>query len=404
MEITKDFIQEQINGLQTKMNESLNLKNSELKAELEAKLKALENLSTKEELQNALNEIEAQKARIDKLADKSKSADQTKVVSFVKEVSESIDKIKAIANRSNGGADVVLKANTIRANVADSTQGFELPNIGQLGVKERTLYNALPKVSIPAGSHNGTIKYIDWDEATTVRAAAMVAEGGTFPTSEAKFKEYKEELAKVGDSLTVSEEFGEDQTLAAAELQRFILTNVDQKVSSELIVGDGTGNGFRGLLNRVPAYTAPNLGIERPNLKDLVRKIRTSIVKGRGSKYTPNVVILNSETLDAYALEKDANGQYLFDMNAGTIAGLTVIEDNFMPDNAIVVGDRRFAAIYEMGGVVLSEDVNGQFLQDLKSIKARKRLLMLIREVDRTGFAKVLDVNAAIEALGTDAV
>jgi hypothetical protein len=37
----------------------------------------------------------------------------------------------------------------------------------------------------------------------------------------------------------------------------------------------------------------------------------------------------------------------LFDTVNGTIAGLAVVEDNNMPDNQLVVGDRRFATIYE---------------------------------------------------------
>jgi hypothetical protein len=49
--------------------------------------------------------------------------------------------------------------------------------IGQLGIKARALYDVLPKISISNKNDNGIIKYHDWDEATTARATAMVAEG-----------------------------------------------------------------------------------------------------------------------------------------------------------------------------------------------------------------------------------
>jgi hypothetical protein len=43
------------------------------------------------------------------------------------------------------------------------------------------LYDVLPKISISnKANDNGIIKYHDWDEATTARATAMVAEGGVF--------------------------------------------------------------------------------------------------------------------------------------------------------------------------------------------------------------------------------
>lgn len=320
-----------------------------------------------------------------------------KKADLAEEIKANKDAIQKIIKSRHG--EVEIKANTLRSSIEDNEVSFHLPDIGQLGVKQTTLFDVLPKINVPAGMHNGTISYVDWDEDTIVRAAAAVAEGAPFPESTAKFKYYKEELKKIGDILPVSEEFGEDATSAAAELTRFLTVNVSQERSRQLAVGDGTSNTFRGLLNRALTYTPAGADIVDANLKDLVRKMRTEIVKGRGSKYTPDIVVMNSDTYDKYYLKKDGENRYLFDEN-GRIAGLTVVEDNFIPDNQLVVGDRRFAAIYQMMGVILSEGyVGDQFGEDLKSIKARTRLLMLIREVDRTGFLHCADIDAALIAL-----
>jgi hypothetical protein len=72
--------------------------------------------------------------------------------------------------------------------------------------------------------------------------------------------------------------------------------------------------------------------------------MRTAIVKNRGSKYSPDVVVMNSDTFDRYYLAKDLDNNYLFD-TVKTIAGLAVVEDNNMPDNQLVVGDRRFISM-----------------------------------------------------------
>jgi hypothetical protein len=70
-----------------------------------------------------------------------------------------------------------------------------------------------------------------------------------------------------------------------------------------------------------------------------------------------------------------------------------------MPDNQLVVGDRRFATIYEKSGIVLTEGlVNAQFTSDAKTIK-RKRMAMLIRVVDQTGFLHCINVTTALITL-----
>jgi hypothetical protein len=45
----------------------------------------------------------------------------------------------------------------------------------------------------------------------------------------------------------------------------------------------------------------------------------------------------------------------LFDTVNGTIAGLAVVEDNNMPDNQLVVGDRRLRPIEEYKSAMLKQ-------------------------------------------------
>ena len=323
-----------------------------------------------------------------------------KNVTVAQAVKEQFEDIKALVKGS--GKEFVLKANVVRASIADNTEAVRLTDIGQLGVKRRALYDYFSKFPVGKGNHNGTIAYIDWDEATTVRAAAIVAEGGTFPESTAAFAEYTVKLQKIGDTLPVSEEFGEDEVLAAAELDNFLRVNVNTKIDEKIAVGAGGANDIEGLYTASPTYTPVASGITDANIKDLVRKMRTAIVKTRGSKYQPNFVAANSDTIDRYILKKDANNNYMFDSDTGTIAGLEIVEDNNLADNTLVVGDGRFGRIYEMGGVMLSEGLKGdQFVEDFKTIKARTRLLFLIRNVDKTGFLKCTNITTALTTLAT---
>lgn len=348
-------------------------------------------------------DLDALQSKLDDLAlvvDENKGTKQNEN-DFVKEVADKKEAIKGILNGQRG--EVEIKALTDRASISGNTNAYVLPTIGQLGVKARALYDVLPKIQISNKSNdNGIIKYHDWDEDTTVRATAMVAEGGTFPESTAKFIERTMPIRKIGDTLPVTEEFGEDSALASAELERFLDINVNTVIDNQIINGPGTGETMTGLLASAPDFTPVASGISGANIKDLVRKMRTAIVKTRGSKYNPDIVVMNSDTFDRYYLAKDLDNNYLFDAMNGTIAGLFVVEDNNMPDNQLVVGDRRFATIYEKTGVVLSEGlVDAQFTSDTKTIKARKRMCMLIRVVDRTGFLHCTNVTTALATLAT---
>lgn len=320
--------------------------------------------------------------------------------SLVDEISENKEQIIEISKGAKN--EVELKAVSNRASITNNTQSVRLADIGQLGVKRRALYDFFTKVQVGNGNHNGTISYIDWDEDTTVRAAAIVAEGGQFPESTAKFAEYNKKLQKIGDTLPITDEFMEDEVLAASELSNFIEVNVNSVIDTKIAVGAGGANDIEGLYTASPTYTPVASAIADANIKDLVRKMRTSIVKTRGSKYAPNFVAANSDTIDRYFLKKDANNNYMFDSETGTIAGLAIVEDNNLADNTLVVGDGRFGKIYEKAGIVLSEGYgDGQFVRDQKTIKARVRMLMLIRNVDKTGFLKCTNITTALATLAT---
>ena len=79
-----------------------------------------------------------------------------------------------------------------------------------------------------------------------------------------------------------------------------------------------------------------------------------------------------------------------------------IVEDNNIANNVLVVGDSRFGRIYELGGVTLSSGmIDDQYNKDLITLKARKRLLFLIRNSDKAGFRKVTDIDAALVTLAS---
>jgi HK97 family phage major capsid protein len=338
--------------------------------------------------------------QIEQLKEKSEMGNPT-AKTLIEEIKENKSELKAIAKRESG-KEVVVKAETLRASIATNPHNLLLDGIGQLARKARSLYEYFPKIQVGTGNHNGTIAYIDWDEATTVKAADVVAEGAPFDESTATFKGYTLPLRKIGDTLPVSEEFLEDEVMAAAELDLFLTANVENKIDEQIVNGDNLGENLKGIFSSVPAFTPAASGITDANIYDLCIKVMESITATGGAKYRPDFVAMNIVDINKLKLKKDLDNNYIFDRQDERLAQLNIIEDNNVTANTLVVGDSRFARIYEMGGVVLSKgSVNAQFSEDMMTIKARKRLAFLIREADKTGFKKVTSISAALTTLAT---
>ena len=251
-----------------------------------------------------------------------------------------------------------------------------------------------------------TINYWDWDEATTVRAAAMVAESGTFPESTAKWKQYTLPVQKVGDTLPITEEFFEDEQMFFGEIGMFLRTNVDIKINDQIVNGDGTGNNLTGLIASTPAFVPVASGISDASIYDLIVKLKESISTTGGAKYKVNFALMNIADINQMKLKKDANENYILppfvDRNGNVVDGVTIIEENQVVANTMYIGDSRFARIYQRTGIeVSSATVGDQFVEDAMTLKIRKRLAFLIRTVDQTGFKKVTSISAALVTLAT---
>lgn len=371
------------------------------------KVKALE--TAREEAEKT---IEAVKGEVISLQAKLKAAEEKattnegKKNAYVEFVKKHKKEIKEIAKRQSS-AELVVKALSNRASIASDVQGYLLPDIGELAYRKLSMYDIFPKFGIDESNNSGVIRYRDWDQSTIVRAAAAVAEGGTFPESTAKFTMKSINLEKIGDTLPVTEEFMEDDALFAAELNFFIDINVQLEMDRQLANGSGTGNEIYGILTTVTnSYdgSADAGTVENASTYDLIVKMAQKITATGGAKYTPDIALMNIADINNMRLTKDRNFNYVlppFVAKDGTeVSGIFVVEANSIPAGTLVVGDRRFARIYEKGGIQITQGlVNAQFTADEITIRARKRMAFLIRYADLSGFQKCTDIATALTNL-----
>lgn len=380
--------------------------NSAVKGEIQPtidQLKSMEN-QLKElnatELKDAIIKVQTE---VKALKEQGSSNSNTKKT-LATQLKENKEELLSIA-KGLSPKEIQVKALTQRSSITNNEQAFELQDIGQLATRKLTMYDIFPKLSIGTGNHNGVIRYYDWDEDTIARAAASRAEGVAFPESTAKFKKGSVVIEKIGDTLPVSEEFFEDEEMFAAELGLFLETNVNVEVDRQIALGDGTSNQLVGLMSSIDEYSTPATGtVVDPSIYDLIVKVSEDITNIGGSKYSPDVAIMNIADINRMRLKKDANNNYVLppfaSMDGKMVASMMVLESNIMAANTMVVCDRRFARIYELGTLVLSKGYSGtQFVEDEMTLKVRKRLAFLIRAADKGGFLKVSDIDAALTAL-----
>jgi len=129
------------------------------------------------------------------------------VKSFLEIVEENRANIDASTKEKGTGkeCEIIVKADTLRANVVGNPAALDLGVNGLLATKKLTVYDLFTKIPVPK-NRNGVIRYVDWDAATTVKAAAAIAEGATFPENTAKWATYTLSLQKVGVTNPISEE------------------------------------------------------------------------------------------------------------------------------------------------------------------------------------------------------
>lgn len=322
---------------------------------------------------------------------------------LAKEIAENRDALKSIARGENEKLE--LKATTVRANITNNEQAQDLTDVGQLATGRMRAIDLFPTITMGTND-NGTVRYYDWDEATTVRAAAMLAEGDTFPESTAKWEKFTIDLKKIGDSLPVTEEFFEDEAMFAAELTMFLRLNVDLVANDQVINGDGTGNNLTGLVTSSPSYVPVASGISDASIYDLIVKVKEDIETDQDAKYMTNFALMNIADVNLMKLKKDANENYILppfvDRSGNVVDGITIVVDNKVTANTMIMGDSRFARKYQKNGVQISRGtVNAQFVEDTETLKIRRRMLLLVRNVDQTGFRHVTDIAAALVTLAS---
>jgi HK97 family phage major capsid protein len=366
--------------------------------------KSLEPLASKEAVEKMVEAVEKQGAKINELI----NTNQKSVVkSLVDVLKENAQQIETVAKDRKGL--VRFKTEITRASVTTGHQGLFLPGVNIMPYQGAVLEPLFAQGSVGAGS-NGTIYYTD--QTTDTNNAAAKAESAAFGESVAAWTGRSATLEKITDSFPVTWEAMRDLDFMASEVNRLLNTHLVVKVDNYLYSGSGATPVPTGVYTAATTFVPATflssyggVGINFANIYDLIAAMRVTIMNGYSGKYRPDTVLMNPLDVLKLKLTKDADGQYVIPPYSAMggqfmVDGLKVIESESVTANTCVVGDFRQGTVYTDGGIEIELGyINTQFTEDVATLKARKRMMLLIKTADAGAFYKSTDIAGNVQTI-----
>lgn len=220
----------------------------------------------------------------------------------------------------------------------------------------------------------------------TVRtnAAGMVSEEGTYQASSYGWDKATEKVKKIGHITHVSEEAMADADQLQTEIDGELRYGLDLEEENQILAGDGIGENLTGLLTEAPAFVAA-AGL--PNATRIDR-LRLGILQVTLEDYIATSILLNPVDWAAIELLKvgGTDNRYVWG-NPGTgntpmLWGKDVVDSNSMSAGEWLSGDLALAATYydrQEAEVLFSTEHGTNFIEDMVTVKARKRVAMAIK-------------------------
>ena len=390
----------------------------------EALTKALESKASKEEILGLKTSIELMSTKASEIqnaviqqgeaitslkADKIITDDPASAVyTALKKAKEQLGKMKESGKGSFSfeikNADR-LKATVSSAEVVDTTIGTRVAGIGEIPYRRRFLEDVLQSAAVSDGRGN-VLQYTD--QANVLRSANNVAECAVYPAlTDIDWQEFTCKIEKIGDTIKVCREAMDDFDFVESEIRNLLMTSVEQRVDQQLLLGTGTTPQLKGIDLVASAFAAGAyaLSIDNATLFDLIHVIKSQIMTVSENMFDANIALMNPVDVTKLLSTKDLDGNYIIPPfatdNGRTINGVRIIENTLVAANTMYVFDSSKATVYNRKSMTLDVSFENEddFNKDLVTIKASRRLALLIRNVHANAFTKVADITAAITAI-----
>jgi HK97 family phage major capsid protein len=290
-----------------------------------------------------------------------------------------------VAGNLRGTMNVSVKAIT---TAADSAGALIAPDRQTEVITGPRLRLRVRDVLAPGTTTSNTIEAMR--EKVFTNAAAPVAETALKPESSITYEPAIVPVRTLAHWLPISRQAMEDAPLLRSVVTNAMVYGLNAVEDQQLLMGDGTGQNLTGLVTAATDYDT-GLNAAGDNPADTVLKAITQCETG--SQLPVTAIILNSTDWAEMIGLKGADGHYLsggpFSATRPMLWGRPVVESPNMPlGSFLVLNGTQAAQIFDRmeTEVLISSEDRDNFISNNLTLRAEKRIALLIRRVQAVLF------------------
>jgi HK97 family phage major capsid protein len=290
---------------------------------------------------------------------------------------------KAYTNRSGKEEAIIgLETNPDNAKTLFSTTAGWSPETTRTGrlILDAQRQPVVTDLLRTSNTNQNAVVYME--ETTFTNAAAEAAEGAAAAEAALVYTEQSVSVRKIAVFIPVTEEMMEDEMRIASLIDGRLRFMLAQRLSLQILTGDGTTPNIEGILNKSGILTQAKGADE---IEAAIYKAMTQIrVTGQE---IPDAYVTHPNDWQQIRLRTTSDGIYIWGSpsEAGTprIWGLPVVQEQAQTENTGLVGSFANPANVELvhrAGVVvkMSDSHDDYFTKGKMAIKATQRVAMPI--------------------------
>lgn len=404
----KNIDQSKFDGMSAEEKAGLyNEYNTELKAYIETLEKNVDDKASKDELQKAIAELNAERVKqmetlnnalsemgmaIKASSEKSKDGEEN-VTDLRKALNDHVDRIKAMKDGKDGFSFTVKAPATMlgSTNVSGGNVPVEqrVPGLNIVASRQVKITDLFAR-----GTANSNI--ISWVyQANKDGAAGGTAEGDSKNQIDFDLVVASQALVKRTAFIKVSTEMLEDIDFIESEIRNELMRELMKDLESTSYSGDGIAPNMNGVRTVATAFAAgASAGaIDNANEVDVLGAAVTQILEANHPM--PNAILMHPR--DVYQMKStkvtSTDRRYVerLAMVGGNLNmdGIPIIESTLVTAGQYLVGSFDMATLYTKGAIRIEMGLDGNdYTKNLRTILAEVRGALVVKNNDRTAFVK----------------
>jgi HK97 family phage major capsid protein len=227
--------------------------------------------------------------------------------------------------------------------------------------------------------------------------ANNTAEGQAKSQADFEIVEASVNVEKITAYIKTSKEALADIPALAGEINNELISLVEIKADSDVLLGDGSGNSIKGIIESSTTFAAGDFAgaIDTPNEYDVIQvaisQIETAEVQtGQPAGFVPNLIVMNPVDVKKMKLTKDGEKGYVFPsigIDGTSIDNIPVVSNARMVKGDFLVMDTTKANYRIREGVTIDIGYeNDDFTKNLVTILGEKRHAFYIKSNHEKAF------------------